>query len=99
MRTYLQEILHRYAAISRPDAIQPAFDALLEQPSQVERMQINWRLSARDTQMNSPAGCRISCIFVNVSERLMLGRFHRLSVSLQSNYASCWRRLPKRPPK
>ena len=24
-----QEILHRYAAISRPDAIQPAFDALL----------------------------------------------------------------------
>lgn len=25
----LQEILHRYAAIERPDAIQPAFDALL----------------------------------------------------------------------
>ena len=25
----LQEILHRYAAIRRPDAIQPAFDALL----------------------------------------------------------------------
>src|SRR5207244_9586353 len=25
----LQEILHRYSAIERPDAIQPAFDALL----------------------------------------------------------------------
>lgn len=25
----LQEILHRYVAISRPDAVQPAFDALL----------------------------------------------------------------------
>jgi uncharacterized protein len=25
----LQEILHRYVALSRPDAIQPAFDALL----------------------------------------------------------------------
>jgi len=25
----LQEILHRYAAIGRPDAIQPAFDAVL----------------------------------------------------------------------
>ena len=25
----LQEILHRYTAIQRPDAIQPAFDALL----------------------------------------------------------------------
>ena len=26
----LQEILHRYTAIDRPDAIQPAFDAVLE---------------------------------------------------------------------
>jgi predicted nucleic acid-binding protein len=26
----LQEILHRYSAIERPDAIQPAFDALLD---------------------------------------------------------------------
>jgi predicted nucleic acid-binding protein len=31
----LQEILHRYVAISRPDAIQPAFDALLEIVDQV----------------------------------------------------------------
>src|SRR5207249_1965175 len=26
----LQEILHRYTAIGRPDAIQPAFDAILD---------------------------------------------------------------------
>jgi hypothetical protein len=31
----LQEILHRYVAIDRPDAIQPAFDALLGVVDQV----------------------------------------------------------------
>lgn len=31
----LQEILHRYTAIKRPDAIQPAFDAVLEIVSEV----------------------------------------------------------------
>jgi len=31
----LQEILHRYVAINRPDAIQPAFDALLGVVDQV----------------------------------------------------------------
>lgn len=31
----LQEILHRYSAIRRPDAIQPAFDALLDIVDQV----------------------------------------------------------------
>ncbi len=31
----LQEVLHRYVAIGRPDAIQPAFDALLEVTDEV----------------------------------------------------------------
>ena len=56
----LQEILHRYAAIDRRDAIQPAFDALLGivdevlpiEESAVERAKEivlgNRRLSARD---------------------------------------------------
>jgi predicted nucleic acid-binding protein len=56
----LQEILHRYAAINRRDAIQPAFDALLglaDQVLAVERAHVerakeivlgSWRLSARD---------------------------------------------------
>jgi predicted nucleic acid-binding protein len=37
----LQEILHRYVAIDRRDAIQPAFDALLGVVDQA------WRLTAR----------------------------------------------------
>jgi uncharacterized protein len=56
----LQEILHRYAAIDRLDAIQPAFDALLGivdevfpiEPADVERAKTillgQYRLSARD---------------------------------------------------
>jgi predicted nucleic acid-binding protein len=56
----LQEILHRYRAIDRPDAIQPAFDALLgvvDAVLPIERVDVEvardvllarWRLSARD---------------------------------------------------
>ena len=56
----LQEILHRYRAIDRPDAIQPAFDALLgvvEAVLPVEAVDVErardvllgrWALSARD---------------------------------------------------
>jgi len=56
----LQEILHRYAAIGRLDAIQPAFDALVGivdqvfpiQPENVQRAKSillgKYRLSARD---------------------------------------------------
>ena len=56
----LQEILHRYVAIERRDAIQPAFDALLDIVDQVleidrgvverakEIVQGHRRLSARD---------------------------------------------------
>jgi uncharacterized protein len=57
----LQEILHRYVAISRRDAIQPAFDALLgvvDEVFNVERADVeraktfvhgSARLSARDS--------------------------------------------------
>lgn len=56
----LQEILHRYRAIGRPDAIQPAFDALLSVVDQVLPVDLDavthardellgrWALSARD---------------------------------------------------
>lgn len=56
----LQEILHRYRAIERPEAIQPAFDVLLEvvddvlpiEGSDVDRARdillSRWALSARD---------------------------------------------------
>lgn len=56
----LQEILHRYRAIDRPDAIQPAFDTLLDvvdgvfaiDLEDVERAKkillARWHLAARD---------------------------------------------------
>ena len=56
----LQEILHRYTAIRRPEAIQPAFDVLLEAVDQVLPIEVadvqaakevllgRYRLSARD---------------------------------------------------
>ena len=62
----LQEMLHRYAAINRRDAIQPAFDALLSvvddvfpvDATAVDRAKAivlgNRRLSARETQFTSP---------------------------------------------
>ena len=56
----LQEILHRYTAIRRPEAIQPAFDVLLDAVDEVlpiemadvqaakEVLLARYRLSARD---------------------------------------------------
>jgi len=56
----LQELLHRYRAIERPDAIQPAFDALLSVVDRVlpvdldavgrakDELLARWSLSARD---------------------------------------------------
>ena len=56
----LQEILHRYRAIDRPDAVQPAFDALLALVDRVlpvgrdtalrakDELLARWNLSARD---------------------------------------------------
>ena len=56
----LQEILHRYTAIRRPEAIQPAFDVLLDAVDEVLPIEVadvqaakevllaRYRLSARD---------------------------------------------------
>ena len=38
----LQEILHRYVAINRRDAIQPAFDALLASPTKASLSMANY---------------------------------------------------------
>jgi predicted nucleic acid-binding protein len=47
-----QEILHRYRAINRPDAIQPAYDLLLDVVDDVsaakDLLLARWELSARD---------------------------------------------------
>ena len=51
----LQEILHRYVAIDRRDAIQPAFDALLGVVDQVLPITAETLHSARDIVLGSPA--------------------------------------------
>ncbi len=51
----LQEILHRYVAIDRRDAIQPAFDALLGVVDQVLPITAKTLHGARDIVLGSPA--------------------------------------------
>lgn len=47
----MQEILHRFAAIHRPDAIQPAFDALLGVVDEVYAVEADDVKEARDVMM------------------------------------------------
>ena len=49
----LQEILHRYVAISRRDAIQPAFDALLNVVDQVYSVKTTRRRARKDAVAGS----------------------------------------------
>ena len=50
----LQEILHRYSNIERPDAIQPALDALLGVVDEVFPVEKDDVLGARDILLGSP---------------------------------------------
>ncbi len=50
----MQEILHRYSAIERKDAIQPALDALLGVVDEVLAVEMDDVLSARDILMGGP---------------------------------------------
>ena len=50
----LQEILHRYVAIDRRDAIQPAFDALFDVVDHVLPITVETLQSARDIVLGSP---------------------------------------------
>ena len=47
----MQEILHRYGALKRPDAIQPAFDALLGVVDEVFPVEAEDVQRARDVMM------------------------------------------------
>lgn len=50
----LQEILHRYVAVGRPDAIQPAFDALLGVVDEVFPVDLDAVKRARTIVLGSP---------------------------------------------
>ena len=65
----LQEILHRYVAIARRDAIQPAFDALLGVVDEVLHIEQADALKARDIVLGSPWLSARDAIHIAVMER------------------------------
>ena len=64
----LQEILHRYVAIRRPDAIQPAFDALLGAVDEVLPITSVEVLRAREIVLGKPGISARDAIHVAVME-------------------------------
>ena len=65
----LQEILHRYVAIDRRDAIQPAFDALLGVVDEVLHIERSDALKARDVVLGFPWLSARDAIHIAVMER------------------------------
>jgi uncharacterized protein len=65
----VQEILHRYAAIGRRDAIEPCLEALLGVADQVFDIELEAVLRARDPLLGSPSLSARDAIHVAVMER------------------------------
>lgn len=65
----LQEILHRYAAIARRDAIQPAFDALLNSVDEVFAIEQRDVERAKNLLHGSPGLSARDAIHVALMER------------------------------
>ena len=65
----LQEILHRYAAIGRPDAIQPAFDAALGVVESVYPIELVDAERAKDVVLGNYGLSARDAIHVAVMER------------------------------
>jgi uncharacterized protein len=70
----LQEILHRYAAINRRDAIQPAFDALLAVVDDVLAVDRAAVERARAIVVARPARSARDAIHVAIMEQHAIGR-------------------------
>ena len=58
----LQEILHRYVAISRPEAIQPAFDVLLAVVDEAFPIELADTVAAKDVVLGDDADLGSRCI-------------------------------------
>ena len=69
----LQEILHRYTAIDRRDAIQPAFDALLGVVDEVLPVTGADTRRAKDIVLGSPRLSARDAIHLAVMERAAVG--------------------------
>jgi len=65
----LQEILHRYVAIQRRDAIQPAFDALLSVVDEVFPVTEPDLLRAKDIVLGSTAISARDALHLSIMER------------------------------
>ncbi len=65
----LQEILHRYVAINRRDAIQPAFDALLGIVDQVLSIDQHIAERAREIVLGHPQMSARDAVHLAVMER------------------------------
>ena len=64
-----QEILHRYRAIQRPDAIQPAFDALLGVVDEVFAVELADVQRAKELLLGSPSLSARDAIHLAVMNR------------------------------
>ncbi len=70
----LQEILHRYVAIDRRDAIQPAFDALLDVVDEVVAVEEGDVMRARDLVLATKALSSRDAVHVAVMAREGISR-------------------------
>ena len=70
----LQEILHRYVAIERRDAIQPAFDVVLGIVDEVFPIELEDVERAKTTVMNRAAVSARDAVHVAVMERRGIAR-------------------------
>lgn len=88
----MQEILHRYAAIRRPDGIQPAFDALLGVVDQVFPIDAEDVEEARDVMMGLGRLSARDALHVAVMKRRGVKRI--LSFATGFDAAGWVRRVP-----
>lgn len=65
----LQEVLHRYHAIARPDAIQPAFDSLLGVVDEVFPVELRDVQRAKELLLATAGLSARDCLHVAVMER------------------------------
>ncbi len=70
----LQEILHRYVAIRRPEAIQPAFDALLNVVDEVFPILLEDAERAKEMVLETPGISARDALHLAVMEREGLAR-------------------------
>lgn len=70
----LQEILHRYHAIRRPDAIQPAFAALLGVVDEVFSIELEDVVGAKDLMLGMPGLSARDAVHATVMRRRGVNR-------------------------